>query len=1019
MGVFSLFRRSKAEKWQKPQEEPKPQIQQPVKPKRPVCTLGNDENGKPRAVFKDERLHMAVVGFPGTGKSRFLLSLALQNVWDGEGCLVMDPHGDLAKIFLSQIPRERWDDVIYIDPTTAMNYGKVVKVNFLEYKDVKDRDVVARSFMESLEKIYTRFWGPRLDMILMNAIYLLLDAGNTVLSNLYRVIADEDFRETLLTRVEDSKVESFWRSEYKRMPRDASSSALTKIYRIVQERIVAPMFECEKSNIDFRSVMDERKIVVVNLSEGAITSDVANFLGSLLLARLYLAGMSRENTPEEKRVPYYIYVDEAPRFVSESVKDILQSLRKYRVYMTLASQYLGQYTKEIAASIPSLCDTIICFAAGEDTAKTLEEFYSPSLNYKHLVHLPKYMFAASAMIGGRRECQALKSIDYGWGKNSVEEVVKHSLQKWGEEVDMSRYFGVPTVGELPHPDNMDLRSPIPWIIMLKLYRLYEDNMGSGMYSVGTMPSIEHDDLVETMQRGFGISAVEVATAVNNLSIRALIHAKERSYDWEGVMAPVEAPWQPNPLPCEMCGELTFSPYIQRNGKALCKLCLEKALLQRTKLPEDFVSPFLDSKQIRFDMTVQRRTKRRFYSLTPLTMQRFFANVPRGRRGGGPEHSAVIGEMARSMWSEHSFCFVDVGEETPKKKPDGTTEYETKKLPDILVYPLAKTKDGKTDPRHWDNAHVFTIEVEIDPVKHQQRVINNLKKCRNWGKPVIFATTRPEWARGLVRVLQEHGEQVVVDCAGWRGGTRDPKNVSALYIDLESKTYTFVTNPETPLTTEEITSGIKPLAQAKEVKTSLKAEAEDRRSALLAFNEPWRLSVKWVNGEATLTASKLVGTKSVTVSIGPYEEFLETVEQLKLQVAFEQPPEEKKEKAEVKQAPVQKQPSKAEPEVSAVKPKNISAGVYSEMMACATEEHKLSAPVETQATEAKGKSVEEKVLEYMKLEYTFRIGKRGDKIYLYASKRIKKKVDNRYIGPLDEKTKEIIERLHLNVRGLLK
>ena len=280
--------------------------------------------------------------------SRFLLSLALQDVRRGRGLLLIDPHGDLVKLFLTHVPRERWNDVIYVDPLTARDYGKVVKINFLECKDPRDRDIVARCFMESLEKIYARFWGPRLDMILMNAIYTLLDSGDTNLSHLYNVIADETFREDRLQRVSDSRVRAFWESEFKKMPKDASGAALTKIYRIVQERIVAPMFECAKSGVDFREAMDKGKIVIVNLSEGAITSDVANFLGSLILSRVYLAGMSREDVPERERKPFYVYVDEAYRFVSDSIRDILQSLRKYRVYMTLASQYLGQYSKEIA-----------------------------------------------------------------------------------------------------------------------------------------------------------------------------------------------------------------------------------------------------------------------------------------------------------------------------------------------------------------------------------------------------------------------------------------------------------------------------------------------------------------------------------------------------------------------------------------------------------------------------------------------------------------------------------------------
>ncbi|MEM2550193.1 MAG: type IV secretion system DNA-binding domain-containing protein, partial [Nitrososphaerota archaeon] len=527
-----------------------------------------DENGKYRGIFKDERIHMAVVGFPGCGKSRFLLSLALQNVRDGEGLMIVDPHGDLAKIFLSHVPRHRWKDVVYIDPMTARNYGRVVKINFLECPDVKDRDVVARSFMESLEKIYAKFWGPRLDMILMNAVYALLDAGNTNLSMLYNVIADEQFRETLLEKVTDDKIKNFWRNEFKRMTKDASSAALTKIYRIVQERIVAPMFDCVRSKIDFRKAMDQRKIIVVNLSEGAITSDVANFLGSLILARVYLAGMSREDTPEEKRIPFYVYVDEAYRFVSLSIRDILQSLRKYRVYMTLASQYLGQYTKEIADSIPHLCDTIICFNVGEDTAKALEEFYRPSLTYLDLVHLPKFTFAASAMIGGSRECQVLRSVDCGWGPTNVEELIKFSLQNFGEEVDMAKYTGVPTVGSLPHPTNIGFNTPLPWAVLVVLNRLCEEDPKNRF--------ISRDDLAEKF-REYGVSDADIEQALRALSTKNYIEEKSYNYDHYYVPIAAEAPLALAPVTCIKCGQPTCRPFRVRGGTVYCRYCIEEAI----------------------------------------------------------------------------------------------------------------------------------------------------------------------------------------------------------------------------------------------------------------------------------------------------------------------------------------------------------------------------------------------------------------------------------------------------------
>ncbi|MEM2188832.1 MAG: type IV secretion system DNA-binding domain-containing protein, partial [Nitrososphaerota archaeon] len=747
------------------------EVAEPPRKIERVCVLGSDAAGRDKGIFYNERVHMAVFGFPGTGKTRFLLSLALQDIWEGRGCMIIDPHGDLSRLVLRYIPAERWDDVIYIDPATALKYGRVVKVNFLEYRDPKDRDVVARSFMESLEKIYSRHWGPRLDMILMNAVYLLLDSGDRNVSNLYKVIADDSFREMLLSRVADQNVVSFWTNEFKKMPRDASSAVLTKIYRLVQERIVAPMFDCERSRIDFRKMMDEGRIVVVNLSEGTITSDVANFLGSLILSKVYLAGMSREDTHEAERRPFYVYVDEAYRFVTESIRDILQSLRKYKVYMTLASQFLTQYAPEIARSIPSLCDTIVTFSVGEETAKLLDEFYKPSLSYTDLVRLPRYHFAVSAIVEGRREVEVLKTIDLKEGPYNPEEVIKHSLQRWGDEVDIRRYGGAPSTTGLPHPSDHNMK-PLSWIILVYLYRLYEEEFrkGGGISTESKYPGVGREDLTEFLKKEFGVTDAEVADAITFLFHNGWIDIREAEVDYETADVAIDAPYQPTPIKCVECGVLTHRPFILRDGRGLCKPCLEDLLYAKRISAESVLRPLIREDQYTVYPPKRVRAKRVSYALKPSGLRMFFDPIPKGRGAGGPEHVRAVGELARSLMYKYAFCFLDLGEEEFIVKEDGSLDHVIKKTPDIIVYPLVKNLEMKSgwDPRQWDNTHVFFIEVEIDPMKGKRRVLRNLTKCRELGKPVIFATTRGEWARDLAKILLEAGERLVFDCSGFFG-----------------------------------------------------------------------------------------------------------------------------------------------------------------------------------------------------------------------------------------------------------
>jgi len=265
-----------------------------------------------RGIYSADRIHSLVMGFPGCGKTRFLLSMIKQHIDHGEGFMVIDSHSDLTNLVLTHIPPEQWDRVIYINPWSAFQDqydNRVVQINFLEYSDPRERDVVARMFMDTLEKIYERWWGPRLDMILLNALYLLMEKEHAKLPDLYRILSDEEFREMLTAKCRDSNVKVFWEKQYDKMPKDASMAVLTKLYRIVQERILVPIFMAEKSCFDFRVAMDEQKIIIVDLPEGVITSDMANFLGSLILSATYNAGMSREDTPEMDRVPFYVYVD--------------------------------------------------------------------------------------------------------------------------------------------------------------------------------------------------------------------------------------------------------------------------------------------------------------------------------------------------------------------------------------------------------------------------------------------------------------------------------------------------------------------------------------------------------------------------------------------------------------------------------------------------------------------------------------------------------------------------------------
>jgi hypothetical protein len=993
MGDYSVEAQNQLSK---PAQQAEVGSQLQLRKRENVHVLGVDGLGDGYGVYESDRIHTAVFGFPGTGKTTLLLSLVLQHIRRDEGFMVVDPHGDLAKKVLTHIPKEKWGRVVYIDPLTAFdeNYGMVVQINFLEYKGWLNRDLVARTFMDSLSKIYTRFWGPRLDMILLNALYLLLGGKGEMapkLSDLYRVLANENFRETLLANIDDEKVRTFWESEYKRMPRDASSSVMTKIYRIVQERIIVPMFECDRSSVDFRLMMDQGLFVIVNLSEGAITSDLSSFLGSLILARVYLAGMSREDTPEEKRRQFYVYVDEAYRFVTASIKDILQSLRKYRVYMTLASQYLEQYREDVALSIPSLCDTIVCFAVGKNTARRLEEFYMPAdWIYQHLLNLPKYWFAVSTMLRGRRECQALKCVDYGFGETKIEEVVKHSLSTHGRPVDMRLYAGplVQAKGELPLPELY----PPEWLILLELYLTKEEKKGEGL----DMDELEAETLIKTLEDKYDLATPDVASALNLLSRRVYLKEHKQPRGWIGVRLS-EVSWIRKPVTCVKCSKETHHPYwLRGKGGAMCRICAERALARDEKRPESFIG--LNPEDVG---EVYRRSKTFiYYSINPKAEERFFKDAPRGQRGGGTLHAALIGFLADRWRREGCFCTVDLGNDPGKKRPD------------ILVYPLYRRAGRRTvHTKLWDTAHRFAVEVETEPARHPDRVISNWEKCKAWGMPVIFAASRFSDAIKIVEMLLSRGATVMADAPS----DYTPGATTVLFVHPASGTQVGVVDPNQPPPPHEPAEAeadaesvaaepkcadkveVTPIPAQPPSEAELSAGAGetakelvalwpiDCKSMIAAFKD-WHLTARKLKADKLLSAQKEVDGRTVTVHLGRLDDETERIME-RLRIEFSEEPAE---------AP----------------PTRLEESAPEEPRKTTEAKETAAQPERFQAEKTDKESL---ILKFA--DWSLRVKKSGGRLYLYARKPMEGRKVDRSLGHLDDESKSIIAKLGLKVKGL--
>jgi hypothetical protein len=626
-----------------------------------------------RGIYATDRIHSLVMGFPGCGKTRFLLSQIKQHIDHNEGFMVIDSHSDLTQLVLTHIPPKKWNQVIYINPWSAFQekyHNRVLQINFLESKDPRERDIVARMFMETLEKIYERWWGPRLDMILLNALYLLLEKDNAKLPDLYKIVADNKFRDPLTARCKDPNVKMFWETQYTKMPKDASIAVLTKLYRLVQERVITPMFMAEKSGIDIREAMDQQKIIIVDLPEGKVTTDIANLVGSLLLSAVYLAGMSREDTPEQNRPPFFVYVDEAYRYTTKSIPEILQSLRKFKVYLTLASQYLEQYRKNIQDALTQTCETIISFQVGEDTAKTLSKFYPKKYGYPTLMNLPRHLFFVSTPFCGNREYQVLETLDYKTGPTNPDDVIKYSLEKYGCKVDVDELMGQISGRGLQEEFLAWPITPAEWVVLLTI-RLFGGSVDEG--------SLKQRLLCDPLKpKLYALTEVELANALKNLAID---NAKR-------------AAW------------LTFRDELR---------CQEPAEVFGGGQKE------LKAKEVRM----------RIWSLAlgdPMA-RRLLDSAFRGEKAGGVKHIQAIMAQRKIYWLNGWIVRMDTGE-TDASIAD---LYVT---PLVSVSRFGGAK-GCIDPNRWDYLRSFAVEVESYPPRHWDRLANNYKRNRRMGFPTVF------------------------------------------------------------------------------------------------------------------------------------------------------------------------------------------------------------------------------------------------------------------------------------------
>lgn len=393
----------------------------------------------------DRRRHLYAIGKTGMGKTNMLENLAIQDIRNGHGVCFVDPHGDTAEKLISMIPPERINDVIYFNPA---DQDFPIAFNVLEEVPREFRPLVASGLIGVFQKLWADSWGPRLEYILRNAILALLCHPSSTLLGINRLLVDKQYREEVLSYVDDPVVSAFWIDEFSkyndRLLTEAISPIQNKVGQFLSSGLIRNIVGQTESSFNIRKAMDEGKILIMNLSKGHIGEDSSALLGAMMITKVQLAAMSRVDTPEEERRDFYLYVDEFQNFATESFAGILSEARKYRLNLILAHQFMAQLDETVLNAVLGNVGTIVSFRVGALDTEILEKEFEPTFYANDLVNLDKYNIYLKLMIDGVAtrpfSAQTLLPIDISKTEKSVDRVIEASRKAYAhskEEVEQA------------------------------------------------------------------------------------------------------------------------------------------------------------------------------------------------------------------------------------------------------------------------------------------------------------------------------------------------------------------------------------------------------------------------------------------------------------------------------------------------------------------------------------------------------------------------------------------------------
>ncbi len=382
---------------------------------------------------EDRRRHLYVVGKSGSGKSKLLELLIKEDLEAGKGIGVLDPHGDLVDSVLELVPKNRVNDVVYFDPA---DLDFPVSFNPMENVAEAQKMQVTIGFIQIFKKLFGSNWTDRLEHVLRYTVLALLDSPNTTVLSILKMLTDKNYRQNIVSRIQDNVVKNFWVSEFagwsEKFDAEAITPLLNKVGQFVATNMIRNIIGQPVSKFDIRKIMDEKKILLMKVSKGLLGEENSGLLGAMIVTKVYQAAMSRADVKEEKREDFYFYVDEFQNFATDTFAEILSEARKYRLDLTIAHQYMGQLSEYVKKTVFGNVGSIVSFRVGADDANALAEEYNPIFKERDIINLGVREFYCKMSVNGEiREAFSGRTLSVPQIKESyVPQIIEQSRKKY-------------------------------------------------------------------------------------------------------------------------------------------------------------------------------------------------------------------------------------------------------------------------------------------------------------------------------------------------------------------------------------------------------------------------------------------------------------------------------------------------------------------------------------------------------------------------------------------------------------